>query len=58
LNFEPKSRPYVTADAHSWVLPAILVAMNLGSSIALFDGYIVQNLPYEEHIDDVMQILK
>ena len=42
----------------SWVVTAVLVALNLGSSIPLFDGYIVQNFPYEELIDDVTDVLR
>jgi hypothetical protein len=39
------------------VLPALLVAMNLGSSIYLFDGYVVQAFPYEEHLDDLGKVI-
>jgi hypothetical protein len=39
-------------------LPVLLVAMNMGSTIPLFDGYIVQSFPYQEHIHDIAMMLR
>jgi hypothetical protein len=44
-------------DRSEGALAAALVALNLGSSIDLFDNYIVQSVPYEGHITDVMNML-
>jgi hypothetical protein len=39
------------------LLACLLVIMNVGASIPLFDGYIVQSFPYEEHVEDVVEML-
>jgi hypothetical protein len=45
-----------TCSLASILLPAALVAMNLGSTIPLSDGYIVQSFPYGEHVLDIAKI--
>ena len=37
----------------NWLPPAMLVLLNLGSTIQFFDYYEVQNFPYQGHIDDL-----
>lgn len=39
-------------------VPLSLIALNLSSTIPLFDGYIVQNFPYVEHVNDVVKIIR
>jgi hypothetical protein len=39
------------------LLPAGLIAMNLSSSIPLFDGYVVRSFPYEELLHDLNDAL-
>ena len=46
-----------STPASPLVVPAFLIAMNLGSTIELFDGYVVQNFPYEEHLDDLSKVI-
>jgi hypothetical protein len=38
-------------------IPIFLIILNLGSSMPLFDGYIVQSFPYEEHVQDVVDMV-
>lgn len=58
LNFErpPRALPELTHRSGR-ALAAVLVAVNLASSIDLFDNYVVQSFPYEGHITDVMNML-
>lgn len=53
----PNSIALSTTLVRSPVLPALLVAMNLTSSIELFDGYVVRNFPYEEHLDNFSKVI-
>lgn len=47
----------VAASKSHVLLPLALIAMNLSSSIPLFDGYVVRNFPYEELINDLRNTL-
>lgn len=38
-------------------LPVTLIVLNLGSSLPLFNGFVVKTIPYEEHINYVEQLL-
>ena len=38
-------------------LPVTLVVLNLGSSLPLFNGFVVNTFPYEEHINYIEQLL-
>jgi|GEM_PF-1937832 len=45
----------------TWRAPLIavsLIALNLSSTLPLFDGYIVQNFPYNEHLNDFIRMIK
>lgn len=45
------------ASQNAFLIGVVLVALNLGSSIPLFDGYVVQSFPYEQHIDYVRRLI-
>jgi hypothetical protein len=47
----------VSTSQSNLLLPAALIAMNLSSSIPLFDGYVVRSFPYEELLDDLGNVL-
>jgi hypothetical protein len=47
------AEPVVPASKTNVLLPVGLIAMNLSSSIPLFDGYVVRSFPYEELLDDL-----
>jgi hypothetical protein len=58
LNFRPEPAEMRQVTGRSPLfLPAALIAFNLGSSIELFDGYVVQSFPYEGHITDAIDML-
>ena len=42
---------------HSLIVPAILIVLNLSSTIVLFDGYSVQTFPYGKHFNDIINIV-
>jgi len=59
LCFEPSSNVPRGGPCHSTILvPTVLIAINLGSSIPLFEGYVVQDFPFEAHVTELMQIMK
>lgn len=39
-------------------LPGLLIMLNLGSAVPLFDDYVVQDFPYHDHLKDVYEILR
>jgi hypothetical protein len=58
LYFRPRiNREPATEAQFAWLIPAMLVMLNLGSTIRLFDYYVVQGFPYEQHVDDVTKML-
>ena len=46
-----------TSFSHSLIAPAILIVLNLSSTIVLFDGYSVQTFPYGKHFNDIINIV-
>lgn len=47
----------MTSTSQNSLLPAALIAMNLGSSIPLFDGYAVRYFPFEELEHDLAEVI-
>ena len=39
-------------------VPGVLIMLNLGSAVPLFDRYVVQDFPYHDHLKDVLEILR
>jgi hypothetical protein len=47
-----------TESEHSFAVPGIIIVMTLGSTIPLFDGYVVQSFPFQEHVHSVIDMIK
>lgn len=39
-------------------LPGVLIMLNMGSAVPLFDDYVVQDFPYHDHLKDVYEMLR
>ena len=46
-----------TSHRHSLVAPAILIVLNLSSTVVLFDYYSVQTFPYGKHFNDIVNLV-
>jgi hypothetical protein len=56
LYFRPDVTPRRDAERVAWFMPAMIVMLNLGSTIQFFDFYVDQRLPYTLHFENARKI--